>query len=216
MSVHVCSPREERFNTVTHALGLAASVAILPLLVRAAANSGDGLVVLGVIVFGITLACAYGASTMYHSVQPGPLKELWRSVDCCAVFLLIAGTYTPFALGPLRGFWGTTLLVAVWSGALLGVYAKMRLGRRYPRASNFAYLGLGWLVVIAINPFIDAIGWEGFRWVLAGGLAYTIGIIFVAWQHKIKFGHCAWHLFVLAGSACHAIAISTYGTRLPQ
>lgn len=203
-------------NVATHALGLVASVAALPLLIQIAARNGDALVVLGMSVFGITLICAYAASTMYHAVKPGPAKALWLRVDYIAIFLLIAGTYTPFMLGALRGPVGTTMLIVVWSGALIGITAKMRLGSRYANVSTVAYLALGWIALIAAGPMFRALGWEGMRWLVAGGLAYSLGVIPLMWQHRLKFGHCAWHVFVLGGSACHVVAIVAYGIRIPH
>jgi hemolysin III len=212
----VCSPLEERINAWTHALGLLASLAALPLLIQFAARRGDGLAVLGMCVFGISLVGAYAASTMYHSVRPGPLKDLWLRVDYAAIYVLIAGTYTPFTLGALRGPWGIGLLIVVWTAALFGIYTKLKVGQRYPYLSTFAYLALGWLAVLIIKPLVDAIGWSGFRWLMAGGLAYSVGVIFfVGGMRSMKFGHCAWHIFVLVGSACHVVAVTAYGILPP-
>jgi hemolysin III len=210
------SPLEERLNVVTHALGLAASIAALPFLLQIGARHGDGWVVFGTAVFGVTLVCAYAASTMYHAAPPGPVKELWLRVDYVAVYLLIAGTYTPFMLGALRGPVGITMLVIVWGGALTGIFAKLRLGSRYPNLSTMAYLALGWIALIAAGPMVKALGWDGVRWIVAGGLAYSLGVIPLTWQHRLKFGHCAWHVFVLGGSACHFVAVAAYGIRIPQ
>lgn len=216
MSARVCSPSEERFNVVTHAAGLVASLAALPLLVLLAAQKGDALAVIGVLVFGLSLVGVYAASTMYHRVPEGPSKDLWLRLDCAAVYLLIAGTYTPFTLGALRGPWGLSLLIIVWCGAALGIYTKVRFGRQHPTVTTFGYLALGWLAVLAVDPLVSAIGWEGFRWLVAGGLAYTVGVIFCIYNHRVRYGHCAWHIFVLAGSACHVIAVVAYGIRPPQ
>lgn len=209
------SPMEERINVATHALGLVASLAVLPLLIQTASRHGDAWVVLGMSVFGITLVCAYAASTMYHAVRPGPAKERWLRLDYVAIYLLIAGTYTPFMLGPLRGSVGIALLIIVWGGAFLGIAAKLRYGSRRPNLSTMAYLALGWLALIAAGPMLKTMGWEGMRWIVAGGLAYSAGVLPLTWQHRLKFGHCAWHLFVLGGSACHVVAVVAYGVRLP-
>lgn len=216
MSARVCSASEERFNVVTHAAGLVASLAALPLLVLWAAQQSDALAVVGVLVFGLSLVAVYAASTMYHRVPAGPRKDLWLRLDCAAVYLLIAGTYTPFTLNALRGPWGMGLLTIVWCGALLGIYTKVRFGRRYPTITTFGYLALGWIAVVAMRPLVSAIGWEGFRWIAAGGIAYTVGVVFCIYNHRVRYGHCAWHLFVLAGSACHVIAVVAYGIRTPQ
>ena len=203
-------------NAATHAFGLVASLAALPLLIQFAARRGDALVVLGMTVFGITLVGAYAASTVYHAIEPGPRKDLCLRIDYAAIYLLIAGTYTPFALGVLRGTWGWSLLTIVWTAALLGIYAKVKLGGRYSTLSTMAYLVLGWLALVAADPLQHAMGWAGLRWLLAGGIAYTVGVVFFACDSRIRFGHCAWHLFVLGGSACHVIAVAEYGIRTPH
>jgi len=209
------SPLEERLNVVTHATGLVASLAALPVLIDLAAARGDGWVVLGICVFGITLVSVYAASTMYHAVRPGARKDFWLRIDFAAIYLLIAGTYTPFMLGALRGPFGVTMLGLVWVAAAAGIAVKLRLGPRYPNLSTVAYLALGWLAVAAIGPMAQTICWEGLRWVFAGGVAYTLGVITLVCQHRLKFGHCAWHVFVLGGSACHVVAV-IYGIQLPR
>jgi hemolysin III len=206
---------EELANVATHGVGLLASLAALPVLVLLAARSGDLGVIVGVSIFGATLVSAYAASTIYHVLPDGPRKALWRSLDQSAVYLLIAGTYTPFALGVLRGPWGWTLLGIVWFIALAGIVAKAGLGIHAPRAENFIYLAMGWLIVVAIEPLLATIGWTGLAWILAGGIAYTVGTVFLVCQSRVPFGHCAWHVFVLGGSACHAVAVLNYGLRLP-
>jgi hemolysin III len=167
-------------------------------------------------VFGITLVCVYAASTMYHAMRPGPAKEMWLRFDYVAIYQLIAGTNTPFMLGPLRGPIGTTMLIIIWTGALVGIFAKLRLGSRYPNASTVAYLVLGWIGLIAAGPMLKAMGWEGMRWIVAGGIAYTLGTVPLTMQHRLRFGHCTWHLFVMGGSACHVVAAVAYGIRIPQ
>jgi hemolysin III len=207
---------EELANVATHGLGLVASLALLPLLVLLAARSGDAGVIVGVSIFAVTLVIAYAASTIYHMQPDGPRKVLWRSLDQSAVYLLIAGTYTPFALGALRGPLGWTLLGIIWGGAVVGIVAKSGLGLHAPRAENFIYLGMGWLVMIAFEPLLQSIGWRGLGWLVGGGIAYSVGTIFLSCQERVRFGHCAWHVFVLAGSACHIIAIANYGLVLPR
>jgi len=174
------------------------------------------MVVIGMTVFGLTLVAAYASSTVYHAMPPGPAKDLWLRIDYAAIYLLIAGTYTPFTLGALRGPWGWSLLVVVWCGALLGVFAKVKVGGRYNVLSTAAYLVLGWLAVVATDPLLRTIGWSGFRWLIAGGLAYTIGVLFFACGSRVRFSHCAWHLCVLGGSICHVIAVTGYGILPPR
>jgi hemolysin III len=156
----------------------------------------------------------YATSTIYHSLKPGPRKELWRRLDHAAIYLLIAGTYTPFTLGALRGPWGWTLFGIVWGAAALGVTAKVVFGPRLKMLSTIAYLVMGWLVIIAIRPLLTHVGWGGVAWLLAGGVAYSLGVIFYARDETLPFGHSVWHLFVLGGSVCHTIAVAGYGLTL--
>ena len=207
---------DEIANVATHGFGLLASLAAFPMLVFLAVGSHDAGVIVGVAIFGATLVGAYGASTMYHALPLGPRKELWRSLDQCAVYLLIAGTYTPFALGVLRGPWGWSLLVTIWLAAAAGIAMKVGLRIHAPKLENATYLSMGWLVIIAIEPLLEHIGWAGLGWVLAGGIAYSVGTLFLIYQSRVRFGHCAWHVFVLGGSACHAIAVINYGLMLPR
>lgn len=202
---------EEIANVATHGLGLLASVVVLPVLILLAARGGDAATITAVALFGATLILAYGSSTMYHSCVPGRRRDLWRRMDQAAVFLLIAGTYTPFTLGPLRGPLGWTVLGVVWCAALAG--AALKLSGRFdsPRLDNVVYLALGWLIVLVADPLLERIGWSGFAWLAAGGIGYTVGVAFLVVQQRVRWAHCAWHVFVLAGSSCHAIAILNYG-----
>jgi hemolysin III len=206
---------EEFVNVATHGIGLAASLAALPVLVWLAARAGDATVVAGVSIFAVTLVIAYAASTVYHAMPPGPRKRFWRRVDQAAVYLLIAGTYTPLAVGALRGSWGWTLLVIVWLAAAIGIGAKLGLSTEAPTLETVTYLAMGWLAVVAIHPILERMGWAGFLWLLAGGVAYTVGTVFLVCQSRMRFGHCAWHVFVLGGSICHAIAIVNYAVHIP-
>jgi len=198
---------EEWANTLTHGAGLVAALAALPVLVAAAARGGDPLQVVGAAVFGATLVILYAASAAYHAAPPSATKAILRRVDHSAIYLLIAGTYTPFALGPLRGPWGWTLLLSIWGMALLGVVLKSVRGVGRGRLSTVLYVGMGWFAVVAIDPLLARIGWSGLQWLLAGGLAYTGGVVFYATDHRVRFGHAVWHLFVLAGSAFHFVAV---------
>lgn len=207
---------EELANVATHGVGLLASIAAFPILVLLAARSGDAGVIIGMTIFGATLVGAYAASTVYHVMPPGPRKDLWRRLDQTAVYLLIAGTYTPFTLGALRGAWGWTLLATIWSAALIGIVVKVGLRANAPTLETVIYLAMGWLVVVATQPLLQRIGWAGFAWLLAGGIAYTVGTVFLVYQSRVRFGHCTWHVFVLGGSACHAIAVVNYGVTLPR
>ena len=207
---------EELANIATHGFGLVASLVAFPLLVAFAVRAGDAAAIIGVSIFAATLVGAYGPSTAYHAMPAGPRRIFWRRVDQAAVYLLIAGTYTPLALGALRGAWGWTLLTIVWLAAAVGIGSKVLLRTESPTLETISYLGMGWLLVVAIQPLLERIGWAGFMWLLAGGIAYTIGTAFLVCQSRLRFGHCAWHVFVLGGSTCHAIAIVNYALRLPR
>lgn len=216
MTSRVGERLEEIANATSHGLGLAASLAALPLLIVLAARRSDAWGVVGASIFGASLVSLYATSTIYHVLRPGRAKELWRRLDHAAIYLLIAGTYTPFTLGALRGPWGWSLFGTVWGIAAMGICAKVRLGPRLPTLSMVAYLALGWLALVAIEPLLTHIGWSGLGWLLAGGAAYTIGVIFFACDQRLRFGHCVWHFFVLVGSVCHAIAVAAYGITGPN
>ena len=204
---------EELANTLSHGVGFLLAVLVaLPLLVNTAWRQHDPWQLIGGTIFGLTLALLYGTSTIYHLVPPGPAKRFCRLLDHAAIYLLIAGTYTPFALGALRGPWGWSLLVTVWTLAVMGVTLKLKLGFRYPRLSTAVYLLMGWLVLIVIRPLIAQIGFGGFGWVLAGGLCYTVGVVFFVWE-RLRYSHSYWHGFVLAGSVCHLVAVLGYAGR---
>ncbi len=203
---------EEIANSITHGLGLVASLIALPVLVLAGGARRDPLQIIGLAAFGLTLILLYSASTLYHATPPSPRKKFLRAVDHGAIYLLIAGTYTPFTLGALRGPVGWTILVAIWALAILGITAKSVFGFRYPRISTAFYLGMGWLIVLAIRPLIQHVPPAGLLWILAGGLCYTIGVVFYATDGRVKYGHTIWHCFVAAGSVCHFFAVLWYAS----
>ena len=203
---------EEIANSITHGVGLIASIVALPILVIKARASSDPSAMQGAVVFGATLILLYATSTVYHALPLSKGKRLFRVLDHSAIFLLIAGTYTPFALGPLRGPWGWTLLAIIWTLALLGIISKVAVGFGIPRLSTALYLGMGWLIVIAIKPLIDNVPRAGILWLATGGLAYTGGVIFYA-MNRVRYHHMIWHLFVAAGSACHYVAVLGYAIR---
>jgi hemolysin III len=183
-----------------------------PLLIAAAVRRGDGWQVAGATVFAVTLLLMYLASTLYHACPPGPTpcfarrKHALRTLDHSAIYLLIAGTYTPFLLGPMRGPWGWSMFAAEWTLAAAGIVAKVRFGFRWPRLSTFVYVGMGWMAMIAAKPMLDRVGPQGFAWLLAGGLCYTAGVIFYATDWRYRYHHAVWHVFVAGGSACHVWA----------
>ena len=203
-------------NAVTHGLGLLASVVALPLLIVTALRRGDSLEVTGAAVFGISLVLLYGASTLYHSFPQSSSNKLFRVIDHSAIYVLIAGSYTPFALGPLRGRLGYSLLAVMWTIAILGIIMKSRSRFDRPVMTVVAYVGMGWLCAVATKPLIAQVGTAGFWWLLAGGLFYTCGVVFYATDTRVRFGHAVWHLFVLAGSTCHFFAVLWHSGRVPS
>lgn len=204
---HEYSIGETIANSVTHGIGLLASLVALPVVVASSAKRNDPLQVAAAAIFGISLVLLYGASTIYHSLPRSPMRRLLRTIDHSAIYLLIAGSYTPFALGPLRGPWGWSLLAAIWTMAAIGIVLKAVKGFVRPWLSTSLYLAMGWLSVIAIKPLISHVGRAGFWWLLAGGLCYTGGVVFYATDKRLRYGHAVWHVFVLAGSTCHFFAV---------
>ena len=200
---------EEIANAVTHGVGLVLSVAALPILVGAASGASDRWMLAGYSVFAVSLVLLYGASTVYHALPASRAKQVFQVLDHSAIYLLIAGSYTPFMLGALRGAWGWTLLGIVWSLAVLGIIAKTTFGIRHPRLSTATYLLMGWLAIVAIRPLALHLPGAALAWIVAGGLAYTVGVVFFAWE-RLRYGHTVWHLFVLTGSVCHFVAVFAY------
>ena len=200
---------EEIANSISHGVGLLAALIAAPFLLVHAVRHGDAATVVGASVFAATVILLYSASTLYHALPRNKSKRILRVFDHAAIFLLIAGTYTPFTLGVLRGTWGWTLFGLVWSLAVFGVLMKVLAGMRYPRFSTGLYLGMGWLVVIAVRPLWLHVPPSGLAWMAAGGLAYTAGVVFYA-AERPRYSHFVWHLFVLAGTACHFVAVLWY------
>jgi hemolysin III len=208
-SVCVRSLGEEIANSVTHGVGLVASIVGLVVLIGASISRGDPWLVGGCAIYATTLVTLYLASTLYHSLATTRARRRFQIFDHSAIFLLIAGTYTPFALVNLRGPWGWTLLAIVWGLAGVGIAFKAMFGPRFPLASTAVYILMGWTVVIAINPLLQHVAPAGIAWLVAGGLAYTFGVVFYAWE-RLPYSHMVWHLFVMAGSVCHYVAVLRY------
>jgi hemolysin III len=200
---------EEIANSVTHGAGLLASIAALVLLVVWAAATGDPWRITAASVYGATLVLLYAASTLYHALPNARVKVLFQRLDHAAIYLLIAGTYTPFVLVTLRGGWGWSLFGVVWGLAILGVVLKSVFGVRLAALSTAVYVVMGWLVLIAAAPLAAALPAGGVPWLVAGGVLYTMGVVFFAWEH-LRYSHAVWHLFVLAGSAAHFCAVAQY------
>jgi hemolysin III len=203
---------EEIANSITHGVGLIASVIAFPVLLVRAQASSDSSAVAGAAIFGVTLILLYATSTVYHALPISKGKQLFRVLDHSAIYLLIAGTYTPFALGPLHGPWGWTLLVVIWTLALIGIVSKLTIGFRLPHLSTALYLLMGWLIVVAIKPLVETIPRAGLLWLAAGGVAYTGGVIFYNMK-RVRYAHMIWHLCVAAGSVCHFIAVLRYAIK---
>jgi hemolysin III len=203
---------EEIANSVTHGVGLLLSIVALPTLVIVAVRRHDAWQIVGGAIYGLTLVLLYTASTLYHALPAPRAKDVFRVLDHAAIYLLIAGTYTPFALGVLRGRWGWSLLGAVWALAAVGIVLKATRGFRWAWLSTAVYLAMGWLIVVALRPLVTQIGIDGLAWLLAGGVAYSAGVVVFAWD-RLRYGHMVWHLFVLAGSICHFVAVIRYAGR---
>lgn len=213
MTSKTAAPRysigEEIANSVTHGIGLLMSIAGLAVLTTFAGLYGDTWHMVSSIVFAITLILQYTFSTLYHSIQLPRTKSVMRILDHSAIFLLIAGTYTPFMLVNLRGAWGWTLFGIVWALALLGILLQFSSLRRWPGISLSIYIGMGWVIVVAIKPMMNTVATGGLILLLLGGLAYTSGVGFYLWK-KLRYNHAIWHGFVLAGSSLHFFAVLFY------
>src|SRR5699024_4703961 len=196
----------ERFNSISHLVGSALALIGTVFLIVAGAQAVDPWKIVSFSIYGATLFFLYLASTLYHSFR-GRAKEIWCKFDHCTIYLLIAGSYTPLALVSLRGAWGWSLFGVVWGLALFGIIQEIWLARGRRILSLILYVLMGWLAVIAILPLMGTLGRAGFLWLLAGGLAYTIGIIFYVNDTRWRHMHGIWHLFVLAGSACHYVTM---------
>ena len=203
------SQGEEIANSVSHGVGFVAAVASAPILIATTVQTGTSANVIGASVFAATMVLLYCASTLYHAVSQDGVKALLRKLDHGAIFLLIAGTYTPFALVTLRGPWGWTIFAIVWSLAVAGVALKAVFGPRWPILSTAIYIAMGWTVVVAAKPLMALAPPGAIAWLAAGGIAYTGGVAFYAWT-RLRYSHAVWHLFVMVGSVCHYIAILRY------
>ncbi len=201
--------KNEMANCISHGLGLLLALAMVPVLILSALQLGRPGFTIGASVFGGTVVLLYFASTLYHSITHERAKHFFRLLDHSSIFLLIAGTYTPFALGALRGPWGWTLLTVVWVLAVVGITTKAVGGLRHTWFSMTLYLAMGWLAIVAVEPILLHVPLPGILLILAGGIAYTSGLIFFA-ARQLRYGHFIWHLFVIAGTTCHFFAVLWY------
>ena len=203
------SPREEITNIISHAIGFILSIVALVLLVTHANKYGNIVHIVSFGIFGVSLIILYGASTFYHSTKKPELRNRLRVFDHASIYVLIAGSYTPFTLVTLKGPLGWSILGIAWGMALTGIILKLFLTGKYKLISTLMYVFMGWIIIFAIKPVINNLSSEGLLWLVAGGMSYTIGAIIYSIK-KIKFNHAIFHLFVLAGSACHFVSVFYY------
>lgn len=196
----------ERFNAHTHLAGTVLALTGAGALVAMAAMKADPLRLVSFSVYGTTLCLLFLVSTLYHSTQ-GAAKNLFRKLDHCAIYLVIAGTYTPFALVSLNGIWSWTLFCAVWSLAIVGIAQECWIAKGQRLTSLAIYLLMGWLAIVALVPLAEALSWNGVAWMVGGGLVYTLGVLFYLYDERFEHWHGIWHVFVLVGSAAHYTAI---------
>jgi hemolysin III len=201
---------EEIANALSHGLGFALAVAALPILVHQAVQRGAVVDVVGAAVFAASAIVLYLVSTLYHAVPAGRVKGWLNRLDHAAIYLFIAGSYTPFTLGVLQGPAGWSLFGVVWAVAAFGVAIKLLNRLRHPLVSTALYLAMGWVVVFALGPLIERVPAAGLAWLVAGGLSYTVGAVVFLLDHRLRYGHFVWHLFVLGGSVCHFFAALWY------
>lgn len=206
------STAEEAANSLSHGIGFLLTLVFAPALIVAAAHKGNAVNIFAVTVFAITMVMLYLSSAVYHALPPGPAKQLCAKIDHGAIYLFIAGSYTPFSLGVLNGAWGWTLFGLIWGLAAVGLLLKAFDKLSHPLLSTGLYLAMGWLVVIAAVPLLERVSSTGVAWLVAGGIAYTAGVVFYLTDARLKFGHFIWHLFVMAGTACHYIAVLWHST----
>ena len=210
MSEREQSLGEEIANSVSHGAAFVAAALAAPFPIAAAARGGSAAEVVGASVFAATMVLLYAASMLYHAIPHPRAKRVLRKLDHGAIYLLIAGTYTPFTLGALGGPWGWSLFAIVWSLAVVGAALKAFDRMSHPAWSTGLYLAMGWSVLIALGPLVERVATGGLVLLAAGGLAYTGGVVFFALDSRLRYGHFVWHLFVVAGTACHYFAVLHY------
>lgn len=200
----------ERFNSITHLIGVVFAIAAASILITMAVLKADTSRIIGFSVYGGMMVVLYTISTLYHSIQHGPAKNIFRRLDHLSIYLMIAGTYTPFTLIILKGIWSWTILLTVWGLALIGILQEILIGKKTRKLSILIYILMGWLIVVATRPMLEGLPLGGVIWLVLGGLFYTAGILVFVYDEKIKHGHGIWHLFVLAGSISHFACLVGY------
>ena len=203
---------EELANSISHAVALTAMLVGTPFLIINAAEQGSAAEVVGVSIFSATAILLYLSSTLYHALAARKAKRVFKIIEHSAIFLLIAGTYTPLTLGILKGAWGWTIFGLVWGLAAVGVALKLFESKPHPVISLSLYISMGWLIVIAMNPLLEKLPAEGMLWLVCGGLSYTLGVVFFVTDEKLRYGHLIWHLFVVGGTVCHYFLVLWYAT----
>ncbi len=201
---------EELANSISHGVGFALAVASLPLLLAFSGPAANAINIVAMCVFSATMMLLYGISTLYHALPAGRAKTWLNRCDHAAIYLFIAGSYTPFVLGVLRGGWGWSLFGIVWAMAVLGFTAKMFNRLRHPLWSTGLYVAMGWVAVVAAAPLIARVPGAGLTLLVAGGVMYTAGAVVFVFDSRVRFAHFVWHLFVLGGSTCHFFAVLWY------
>lgn len=200
---------EEIANSVSHGIGFIAAIVISPMLIVSAVKEGGATEIVGASIFSFSLIMLYIVSTLYHSLARNRAKRIFQILDHIVIFLMIAGTYTPFTLSVLKGSLGWTLFGIVWGLAFVGIIFQCFGGVNKKKLTTFLYLAMGWLIIFAVKPMLISIPLWGFFWLLVGGFAYTVGVGFYA-AKKVRYAHFVWHLFVIIGSSCHSIAVLRY------
>ncbi|MCW8133942.1 MAG: hemolysin III family protein [Planctomycetota bacterium] len=201
------SQGEEIANSISHGVALLSAIVAAPFLILAAVQKGSAAGIVGVSIFAAAMVVLYLMSTLYHAMPRGGAKDTFQVLDHMAIYLLIAATYTPFALGVLQGTWGWMLFGLVWGMAFAGILLKAIVGVRHMLLSTGLYVVMGWMGIVVIRPLWSTMPGAGFWWLIAGGIVYTAGVAFFLIDHKVRYGHFIWHLFVTGGSACHFVAV---------
>ncbi|MBU1642871.1 hemolysin III family protein [bacterium] len=200
---------EEIWHAISHGIGLALSIAGLAIMVSFASMNGSAVTIVSTAIFGTTLILLYGSSTLYHAITHHDIKQRFQQFDHASIYLLIAGSYTPITLVSLGGVWGWSIFAAVWTIAIIGIFLTFVYPRRFETLSLFLYVIMGWIIIIAIKPLLESMESGGLWLLLAGGLSYTVGVVFYVWD-KLPFNHTIWHLFVLGGSILHFFMVLLY------